>query len=309
MRRKSALSGSRGASKGAARATKRITTPTKPPSADRVLRRAKRASSTSTDVITGLAVADARVEPRVAEVDQDVDGDEDYGVEQDEVLHDDNVALDHRDDERAPEAGHAERLLDRHRATQHEAQQHAGDGDDRQERVGQRVPKHDQSFAKPLGPRRPHEVFADDLQEARARHAGDVGPLRQAEDDAGPDDDLQVLPRALPEVDDHDGRLVAEPEQQREDDEHAEPEARDGDEQHRQRARDAVRKAVRLERAQDPHGKTDQPGDDEGQHADLRADRAAVRDQRGYGVAPEERLAETPGSDVAEPADVLYGQR
>src|SRR6266545_1838710 len=135
MRRKSALSGSRGASSGAASATKRINAPTKPPSADRVLRRAKRTSSANTAFIPRLvrpsAVADPRVEPRVAEVDQDVDRDEDHGVEQDEVLHDDDVALDHRDDERAPEAGHAERLLYRHRATQHEAQQHAGDGDDR----------------------------------------------------------------------------------------------------------------------------------------------------------------------------------
>src|SRR2546426_9721320 len=148
MCRKSALSGSRGASNGAASATKRIRTPTKPPSADRVFRREKRASSPSTDVVTGLAVADARVEPRVAEVDQDVDGDEDYGVEQDEVLHDDNVALDHRDDERAPEAGHAERLLDRHRATQHEGQQHAGDGDARQDRVRPTDSRRDLAFAK-----------------------------------------------------------------------------------------------------------------------------------------------------------------
>ena len=33
-------------------------------------------------------------------------------------------------DERPPEARDSERLLDRHRAAQHEAQQHAGDGDD-----------------------------------------------------------------------------------------------------------------------------------------------------------------------------------
>src|SRR2546426_11042764 len=125
MCRKSALSGSRGASNGAASATKRIRTPTKPPSADRVFRREKRASSPSTDVVTVLAGADARVEPRVAEVDQDVDGDEDHGVEQDEVLHDDDVALDHRDDERSPDAGHSARMFDRHRATKPTRQQHA----------------------------------------------------------------------------------------------------------------------------------------------------------------------------------------
>ena len=44
--------------------------------------------------------------------------------------------------EGAAEAGHAERLLDRHGAAEHEAEEHAGDGDDGQERVGQRVAQH-----------------------------------------------------------------------------------------------------------------------------------------------------------------------
>src|SRR6267142_414373 len=38
-----------------------------------------------------LLVTDARVEPRVAEVDRDVDEHEDHRVEQDQVLHDDRV--------------------------------------------------------------------------------------------------------------------------------------------------------------------------------------------------------------------------
>ena len=84
-------------------------------------------------------------------------------------------------DERAPQPGHAEGLLDRHRAAQHEAEQHAGDRDDGQERVGQRVPQHHEPLAQPLGARRPHEVLADDLEQARARHARDVGALGQAQ--------------------------------------------------------------------------------------------------------------------------------
>src|SRR5882724_11917901 len=124
IRRKSALSGSRGASSGAASATKMMARPTKPPMADSVLRREKRASSTSSALITGsprtlvacgarsqtrlasrlrlalravlrlarpLPVPDTRIEPRIAEVDQHVDDDEDHRVEQHEVLHDDDV--------------------------------------------------------------------------------------------------------------------------------------------------------------------------------------------------------------------------
>src|SRR5215831_16252801 len=107
--------------------------PTIPPAADRVLRRAKPASSRrierSTDAIAGSGIADARVEPRVAQVDHEVHEDEDHRVEQDEILYHDDVALDERGDEGAAESRHAEGLLHRHRPAQHEAQEHAGDGD------------------------------------------------------------------------------------------------------------------------------------------------------------------------------------
>src|SRR5439155_18281377 len=125
MRRKSALSGSRGARSGAATATTRMRKPTSPPIADNVLRLANRTSSAVRAFMPGSAVADARVEPRVAEIDQDVDADEDDGVELDQILHHDDVALDHGGQERAAEAGHAERLLHRDRPAQHEAEEHA----------------------------------------------------------------------------------------------------------------------------------------------------------------------------------------
>src|SRR5262245_63151552 len=126
MRRKSAFNGSRGASSGAATAVNTIRRPNRPPIAESVLRREKRATSMARAFTDASPEADARVEPRVAQIDQDVHRDEDHGVQQDEVLHDDDVALDHGGDERAAEAGHAERLLDGHRAAEHEAQEHAG---------------------------------------------------------------------------------------------------------------------------------------------------------------------------------------
>src|SRR2546426_575882 len=104
--------------------------------------------------------SNSRVEPRVAQIDQHVDDDEDRRVEQHQVLDDDDVALDHGGDERASEPGHPERLLDRHRSAQHEAQQHARDGDHRQERVRQRGAEHDQALPQSLCARRPGEVRA-----------------------------------------------------------------------------------------------------------------------------------------------------
>src|SRR5206468_3026298 len=133
MRLKSALSGSRGASSGAATATKTMKAPTRPPAAARVFRRAKRDSSVKIEERAGFPGAlgtlagvgamsgpplksNSRVEPRVAQIDQHVDDDEDRRVEQHQVLDDDDVALDHGGDERASEPGHPERLLDRHRS-------------------------------------------------------------------------------------------------------------------------------------------------------------------------------------------------
>src|SRR5262245_36836345 len=119
MRRKFVLSGSCGATQGAAMAMSTMSKPTRPPIADRVLPRAKPMSSRTTqlrsDVATSSGIADARVEQRVAQVHQEVHHDEDHRVEQDEVLDDDDVALDQRGHERAPEAGDAEGLLHRHR--------------------------------------------------------------------------------------------------------------------------------------------------------------------------------------------------
>src|SRR5262245_56581206 len=81
---KLALSGSWGATHGAARAITTISRPTIPPAADRVLRRANPASSRrierSVDAIAGSGIANARVEPGIAQIDREVHEDEDHGV-------------------------------------------------------------------------------------------------------------------------------------------------------------------------------------------------------------------------------------
>src|SRR5713101_2288177 len=87
------LSGSAGAIHGAAIAIAMMSTPTRPPAAESGLRPAKRAISPGMDRWSGSAIADTRVEPGIAQVDQEIHHDEDHGVEQHEVLHHDDVAL------------------------------------------------------------------------------------------------------------------------------------------------------------------------------------------------------------------------
>src|SRR6266436_193537 len=172
MWRKLVLSGSWGATHGAATAIAMMSRPTMPPAADSVLRRAKLASSRrmerSGEAGTGSGIADARIEPRIAQVDEKVHQHEDDRVEQDEILDHDDVALDEGGDERAAEPRNAEGLLDRHRATQHEAEEHAGNGNDRQQRIGQGVTQHHVPLLRALGAGRAHVIFSDDLEQARA---------------------------------------------------------------------------------------------------------------------------------------------
>src|SRR5216683_5392038 len=228
IRRKFVLSGSAGAIHGAAIAIATMSAPTRPPAAERGLRQTKRANSPAMDRWPGSGITDARVEPGVAQIDQEVHQHEDDRVEQDEVLDHDDVALDERNDEGATQARDSEGLLDCNRAPEHEAEEYTGDRDDRQERVGQGVAQDDTPLQHSLGAGRAHVVLVDDLEEARARHPRDVGALGQAQHDRGPDDDLEVLPGRIPGLDDDDGRLVPEPEEQREHDEHPEPKAGNG---------------------------------------------------------------------------------
>src|SRR5262245_49203403 len=108
MRAKLAFSGSRGAIQGAKIATRMIARPTTPPASDSGLRRAMSASSRTTErspAATGTSrtavvsvamasVADPRVEPGIGQIHEHVDHDEDHRVEQHQVLHHDDVALD-----------------------------------------------------------------------------------------------------------------------------------------------------------------------------------------------------------------------
>ena len=76
------------------------------------------------------------------------------------------------------EPGRAERALDRDRTGEDEAEEDARKGDDREQRVGERVHGDDKAPIHPLGTRRAHVVFADHLKQttsgscARCRRPG-----------------------------------------------------------------------------------------------------------------------------------------
>src|SRR5262245_9848432 len=92
-------------------------------------------------------------------------------------------------------------------------------------------------FEQPFRTGRPYIILTNDLEEGGARHAGNVRRLLQPEDYSRPDDQLQIRPWVFPDMDDRQRRLIVEPEQQGQHDEHAEPETWDGQEENRHHAR------------------------------------------------------------------------
>src|ERR671936_683290 len=85
------------------------------------------------------SVADAWIEPRVADVDQQIDEREDHSVEEDQVLDHGPVALGQREYESETQARHSKRALDGNRATEKPAESQARDGDGWQKRVFENV--------------------------------------------------------------------------------------------------------------------------------------------------------------------------
>ena len=72
-----------------------------------------------------------------------------------------------------------EHHLDQHRAGQHVAELKAGDGDDREDRIGQRMAKEHGAVAQPLRPRGPDVFGAEHVEHAGAR---DPAVLREEND-------------------------------------------------------------------------------------------------------------------------------
>src|SRR5690242_7604603 len=104
-----AVSGFCGASLSASTATRTSSTSStaqRPPSGEE---RKKRATGIGA---ARLLVVDAGIEPAVADVDHQVDEDENDAIEQHEILDEHPVTLGHREHQREPQARHAEGALD-----------------------------------------------------------------------------------------------------------------------------------------------------------------------------------------------------
>src|SRR5437763_13405720 len=96
----------------------------------------------------------SRIEVRVQEIHGEVHGHEHDGHEQDRALGQRIIALVDRPQHQTSDARQRENLLDDDGAAEQDADLQPDHGDDRDQRVAQRVLEHDQAGSQPLGRRR-----------------------------------------------------------------------------------------------------------------------------------------------------------
>ncbi len=163
--------------------------------------------------------------------------------------------------------------------------------------------------AQSFGAGRAHVILANDLQQAGAGHAGDVGPLPQTEHHGRSDDDLQVGPRVGPQRRSAQRHPIAKPEQRGEHDQHSQPEAGDRQKYDADESGDVIPQTVGTQRADDGHRDPDDPRKDHRDDADFRGQRAAPQNHLANAFGAEERPAEVSASDFPHPIQVLHHQR
>ena len=86
------------------------------------------------------APPEPRVDQRIGEIDEVGDEDHRDDEEHHHALHHDEIALADRLEDQPPEAGQEEHVLDDDRAGEQEGELQADDGEDRDQRVAERVP-------------------------------------------------------------------------------------------------------------------------------------------------------------------------
>ena len=141
-----------------------------------------------------LTRPDPRVDEGVGDVDDQVDEDEDDRDEQNSALQDGVVPAPDRIDEPGAHPGKGEDRLGEHCSRQEQAGLEPDDGDDRQHRVPQHMPRVDLTRRKPLGAGDPDVVLVLHVENGCAGDARDDRERDRAERDRRQDQMLDDVP-------------------------------------------------------------------------------------------------------------------
>src|SRR2546422_5466113 len=244
---------------------------------------------------------DSRVDEGVENVYDQVDPhNHDAGHDHD-TLHEREVALEDALVEEATDARPREDHLDDDGGVDHHDHVDAGQREDRDERVLERVHGDDHDVRETLEPGELDVLAAQDLQHARAgqpeHRRGEVPPERQG----GHDD--------VPPVTGSGGRQPSEPDREHEDQHEPEPEARDREAEQGDALRDVVPPAVHLHRRDDAGRNADDQGDERGGETQSQRVGQPLEVELADREPIVEGFAELPLEGVLHEGHVLHGPR
>src|SRR5712692_3297376 len=199
---------------------------------------------------------DSRVDEGVEDVHDQVDHDDHDAGHDHDALHEREVALEDALVEQAADARPREDHLDDDGGVDHHDHVDAGQREDRDERVLERVHGDDHDVGKPLEPGELDVLAAQDVQHARAgqpeHRRGEVPPEREGGHDH------------MPPVAGPGGRQPSEPDGEHEDQHQPQPEAGDREAEQGDALGDGVPPGVDLHRRDDTGRNADEQGDERG---------------------------------------------
>src|SRR5215470_3323817 len=297
----SMASGSRGASHGATRASTAITSTRARPKSAAALRRNMRTTS---------VIADARVEHRVEEIDDQIDHHEAGGDEQHTPLHQGIVARLDGPHHHGAEPRPGEHRLGEDGPAEEEAHLHAQHGDDRIDGVLEHVARDHRALGQPLGAGGADVVLADDLEHARSRETRQGGGRGGAEGDGGQHEMPQHVghPAAVGRAHPARGK-PAELEREHDDQHDARPEhgqAHSGDSHAHAHA---IEPRVLLHRGDNAGDQAEENGDDERARGEEQGGLEAQEHLGQHGAPEGNGAAEIAARHLADPVQVLDDER
>src|SRR5947208_16525379 len=123
--------------------------------------------------VPGSAAPETGIENRIEEIHDEVQDHEGGREQQNHALDHGVVTLEDRVEEKPPDAGQRKDVLDDDDAAHDVAELGAGDRDDGDQRVAERVVEGHPALGQPLGAGRADVLASEDVEHRRARHAGD----------------------------------------------------------------------------------------------------------------------------------------
>ena len=171
------------------------------------------------------------------------------------------------------------------------------------------MPAHDEARPHALGAGGADVVLAHHLEQRGAHHAGGDRGVAIADRGGGPDRHGQVGDRVLPERHVADLGQPVEQRQQRQNDQHAQPERRDGKARDRHHPHDVIDPGVAVKRRDGAEGDGDEHGDEARHQGDLEGDRHADGDLLGDRLAGPQRLAEVEAGEAGHVVEELRVER